>query len=492
MGRKKFGAILFTAALLFNSTALAAESITMSLDKAIDLALKNNHAITQYSEDRESARWNLSAVRRQHGLRFNWQSSFNYIGGKRYKPDQEYYAQAHFYYDNPNFTGEERPPYHSEATNNFTLSFPLYTGGQIENQIEGAEYGLNSADLTLEYARQNVKYQAAEAYFRVLQCNSAIKVQQEAVNFLQSHLDSVSVQYDVGTVAKADVLSTQVQLADYKRQLNSAWGDYESAVATLNNIVGLPVDTAVVTDEELDTEPYSLTEEECIDYALEHRPDGISSAYVVKQAQTQINVAKAGYRPSVSAHLLGSMTGEKPFETNHSNSEYWMIGLDLQWNLFDNGITSAQVNQAKASKRKAESQLAQNLDQIKLDVHNAYIALTTAGKNVDIAARSVSEAEAAYAIAQVRYVEGVDTNLNVMDAQTKLAQAKNNYFNALYSYNVSKAKLEQVIGVPVNMDAFRYVVAVDEQGKTSPQALKDADVVLNYEDGEYFEASNKN
>ena len=62
-----------------------------------------------------------------------------------------------------------------------------------------------------------------------------------------------------------------------------------------------------------------------------------------------------------------------------------------------------------------------------------------------------------------------------MDAQTKLAQAKNNYFNALYEYNVSRAKLEQVMGVPVNMDVIRYVAAVDE-GKTSPQALKESDI----------------
>lgn len=461
----------------------------MSLDKAVELALKNNHTITQYSEDRESARWGLSATRRQHGLRFTWTSIFNYIGGKYYKPNQDYYAQLHFYYDDPRFNGNETPPYHSEANNTFTLSFPLYTGGRIESQIEGAGYALNSADLTLEYVRQNVKYQAAEAYFKVLQCNSSIEVQKEAVNTLQSHLENVKIQYDVGTVAKADVLSTEVQLADYKRQLNSAWGDYESAVATLNNIIGLPVDTAVLTNEILDEEPYTLTEEECLDYALEHRPDGISAGYRIKQAQANVDATKSGYRPNVSAHIIGYANGEKPWQSNHNGSEYWQIGLDMQWNIFDNGITEAQVNQAKSTVRKAESQMAQQMDQIKLDVHNAYIALTTARKNVDIAVSSVSEAEAAYAIAQVRYVEGVDTNLNVMDAQTKLTQAKNNYLNALYSYNVSKAKLEQVMGVPVNMDAFRYVTAVNEEGKTSPQALEDASVVLIYEDGENFKAN---
>ena len=101
--------------------------------------------------------------------------------------------------------------------------------------------------------------------------------------------------------------------------------------------------------------------------------------------------------------------------------------------------------------------------------------MTTADKNVEVAAQAVSEAEAAYAIALIRYTEGVDTNLNVMDAQTKLTQAKNNYFNALYNLNISKAKLEQVMGVPVQIDALRYVAAVEE-GKTSPQALKESEL----------------
>ena len=110
-----------------------------------------------------------------------------------------------------------------------------------------------------------------------------------------------------------------------------------------------------------------------------------------------------------------------------------------------------------------------------LEVHNAYIGLTTAEKNVKIAADSVSQAEDSYEIAKVRYVEGVDTNLNVMDAQTKLAEARNNYYSALYSYNTSKAKLDQVIGLPISLDSVRYVSAVDE-GKNTSKAVEESTV----------------
>lgn len=498
MYRKKISALLFTGALMFNSVTFAAESVTMSLEKAIGLALGNNHTITQYAEDRESARWGLAATRRNFGPRLSWSSSTGYIGGKYYRPQQDYYSQYHFYYGDENyermynFGGDlnELPPYHKESSNTFTLSMPLYTGGRIENQIERAEYNLNTADLTLEYARQNVRYQTAEAYYQVLQRNAEIKVQQEAVNYLQSHLETVQTQYEVGTVAKADVLSTAVQLADYKRQLNSAWGNYESAVATLNNVMGIPVDTVLVTDEELNNDPYPISEEDCMIYAIEHRPDGLAAEYAVRMATAEVGVTKSGYRPTVNAIARGILVGENPFQSNHNAQEYWQIGLNLEWNIFDNGITAAQVNQAKSAERKAESQKLQRIDQIKLEVHNAYIAILTAAKNVEVSSSAVSEAEDAYEIAKVRYTEGVDTNLNVMDAQTKLAQAKNNYYSALYNFNVSKAKMEQVIGVPVNIDPLRYVAAVAE-GKNSKKALKEADISLVFEDGEVFESDLK-
>ena len=483
MIRKKFCAAIFSAAFLFHSVSFAADSMTMSLEKAIDLALETNRTITQYQTDRDAAKWRLSEVRRNVGPQLRWNVFASYIGGKYYKENQERYAALHFYYDDEEWEKNyldgadlaKTPPYLSEVSHSLSLTMPLYTGGRLENQIQSAEYALNAADMQLEYSRQYIKYQAAEAYFQVLQRNDNIKVQQEAVNFLQSHLDNVQFQYEVGTVAKADVLSTSVQLANYKRNLNSAWGDYESAVATLNNVIGLPVDTVLVTDEDLNSNPYPLNEEECMTYALEHRPDGIAALYTIRQAQAVVDAQKSGFRPSISARAEAASTGETFFDSKH-RAEYWQVGLNMEWNIFDNGITSAQVNQAKLSEKKAESQFLQRLDQIKLEVHSAYIELLTAEKNVAVSAAAVTESENAYEIAKVRYNEGVDTNLNVMDAQEKVAGARNNYYNSLYTYNVSKAKLDRVIGMPVQIDAFRYVSAVENGKKTSPKALASADV----------------
>ena len=480
---KKFLATMAAAILLSTNTTYAAEGVTLTLDEAITLALKNNRLIEQSAEEREAARWNLSAVRRQSGPTLSWSSSLNRIGGRYYRRSgrRNNHDDAKVAKDmGANVNMSLYPSYENENYNSLSLQMPLYTGGRLENQREAARYGLNAADLTLENSRQQVKYQASAAYYQVLQRAALVDVQKQAVQLLQEHLRTVAIQYEVGTVAKSDVLATNVQLANSQQSLNSAKGNYLTAIAQLNNILGLPVDTEVATSDEINFVHYNLTEEDCLDYALNHRPDGIAAVYTVKQAEAQTNAAKSGYRPNVSAVIQGSESGENVFGSNH-NAEQWAVGLQLNWNIFDNGVTSASVHQAKAIERRAESLALQQIETIQLEVHSAYIALRTAEENIEVTAAAVSKAEEEFAIAQIRYIEGVDTNLNVMNAQEKVVETRNNYYTALYNYNTSRAQLEKAMGVPVTIDALLYTEA-EQAGKSSPKSLEAATVQNKYDD----------
>lgn len=485
---KKFFATLAAAmCLLLPNVTFAADGVALTLDEAIGLALKNNRLIEQSAEDREAARWNLSAVRRSAGPTLSWSSTNYHIGGRYYRRgarssrdnaltrSDEY---AYFYGEDIGLNVRLYPNYNYESSNNFTLRMNLYTGGRQENQRESARYGLNAADLTLENSRQTVKYQAAAAYFQVLQQANLVDVQQQALELLREHLRYVTIQYEVGTVAKSDLLATGVQLANTQQSLNSAQGNYQTAVARLNNVMGLPVDTEISASTKADFTRYNLTEPQCLEYALEHRPDGIAAAYAVKQAEANTSAAKAGYRPSVNAVVGGILTGESFMKADHGG-ERWLAGVEMNWNIFDNGVTSAQVHQAQAAERRAESVAREQLETIELEVHSAYIALKTAEKNIEVTAAAVARAEEEFSIAHIRYVEGVDTNLNVMNAQEKVVETRNNYYAALYSYNTSRAQLEKAMGVPVAIDALIYNNAV-QSGKSSPKSLEAAQVTTDY------------
>ena len=426
-------------------TAQAAPIVELTLQQSIDMALANNRTIKESAEDQAAAYWAHRQARRQAGPTLSWSDQGTYaLGGNT----QRYAELADL--RNKSF-----------YINRAAISFPLYTGGRIENNIEAAELGRDAADLTLEATRQAIKQQTTSAYFQILQFRNLIQVNKEAVDTLQAHLDNVNAQYRVGTVAKSDVLRSQVELANQQQALVNAQNNYDVAVATFNNVVGLPTDTIVDAKEDLSYTKYDISLPRCTEYALIHRPDGIAMERAWKKAEATMKAAKAGYRPQLNAAVTRSWTGDEPVSTNlgginNYNNDGTAGTLQMSWNIFDNNVTEAQVQQAKASMRKAEQKLYETQETIQLDVRKAYLNLLAAEQNIHTTKVAVDQAQEDYKIAQVRYSAGVGTNLDVMDAESKLIQTQTTYITALYNYNTNKAALDQAMGLKVELDVANY------------------------------------
>ena len=150
--------------------------------------------------------------------------------------------------------------------------------------------------------------------------------------------------------------------------------------------------------------------------------------------------------PQVSASASNKWySGDWPGDDN----ENWTAAVGVSLNVFDSGVTAAKVNAAEASLYKAEETYRQTKDSVQLDVRNNYLSLREAEKRIATSRVAVDSAEEDYRISQLRYQAGVGTNIDVMDAQVALTQAKNNYVQALYDYNTSSAALAKAMGVPV-------------------------------------------
>lgn len=440
-------------------TAEAAPIVELTLQESIDMALANNRTIKESAEDQWQAYWAHRQARREAGPTLSWNGRVTRgLGGHAYEDTAIDAAKQAFDLQVDRI-----------YSNSVSVVFPIYTGGRIENTIEAAELGRDAADLMLEATRQGIKEQTTEAYFQILQFRNLIQVNKEAVDTLQAHLDNVNAQYRVGTVAKSDVLRSQVELANQQQNLVTAQNNYDVAVATFNNIVGLPTDTIVDAKEDLSYTKYDISLSRCTDYALIHRPDGIAMERAWKQAEAQMKAAKSGYRPRVDASVSRSWAGDSPFSSdiaknpNMTSQDSTSAVLSASWNIFDNNVTEAQVQQAKASMRKAEQKLYETQETIQLDVRKAYLNLLAAEQNIHTTKVAVDQAQEDYKIAQVRYSAGVGTNLDVMDAESKLIQTQTTYITALYNYNTNKAALDQAMGLKVDLDVARYYKeAIDE------------------------------
>ena len=453
MKLKKFVLSLLLATLPLNSS-VSAEMLNVNLEDCKKLALTNNRSIEQSSASRENAQWLLKRYRRATGPSLSWTSAANKIGGKDYVTRR---------------AAAGTPDYDYSFDNTLRLTYPLYTGGRNENNIKSANFSLNAADLTLENTRQQVIYNTTAAYYDVLRNKNLVAVKENNVKLLQEHLDQVNSKFEIGVVAGADILASKVQIANAQQSLTTSRNDYDNAVATLSNLIGVSLTTDLIIEENMPHVMYNVNLDECIAYALEHRPDGIAAGYAVQQAEKNISVVKANRLPQVNAVVSRTFNGEKIFDNNHNDN--WAAGLSLSWSVFDNNVTGAQVHENEATLRRLQSVYNQTQEQIQLDVRKAYNNLTAAEKNITTMQTAITQAEEEFRIAQVKYIEGVGTNMEVMDAQEKLLEAQTNYYTALYNYNTSKAQLDKAMGVPVTVDAVLYDTAVND-GKSADEALE--------------------
>lgn len=438
---KRAAALLTGTILLSAALPGFAAPVELTLDQAIEMALTSNPAIKISESELDKAKWDVSVARAGRGPAVTLNHSFN----------RSQTAESSTYVYDYNLVSPPKiipvPEYLSTRyTNSVNLSLPLYTGGKLEGTIDKAKLAEKSADLGVTNTEQQIKLNATTGYYSVLQTRNLVGLREESLERLTAHLKNVEAQYNAGTVAKSDVLRSEVEKADAEQNLIIAQNSYELAVSNLNNIISLPLDTPLVVKDELKYQKFDKTLEECIAFALEHRPDLVQAQLNVESAKAQIKVAGSGNKISLAATASKNWTGS---EFPGDDKDTWAVGVSASYNLFDSGLTKGQVRGAQAGHTKAQEQLRQAKDSAQLEVRQAYLNMLEAEKRIETSNVAVTKAEEDYKIAQVRYSAGVGTNLDVIDSQVALTTAKTNYVQALYDYNTSRAKLDKAMGIAV-------------------------------------------
>ena len=449
MTRHKFSKrlLLLSAALtmFMSQSALAGETVELNLEDAMQRAFNTNPAITIAGYERDSARASYNAARNSRWITIEGKHSTQRGG---YDDNQ---ISTKYSYNN--VTGEIETNYvpgnnniKNSHSNTLTASMPIYTGGKLNGTIKQAKAGYLISEQGLQKAYNDMRSTVTNGYFDMLQADNMQKLGRESVDRLADHLKNVEAQYEVGVVAKVDVLRSQVELANAKQSLIKAENAYQIAEANLNKIVGLPMDTQLKLDNILVYTPYDNDMQYCLDYAAKHRPE-------LEQAKQQVEAAKGALRVAISGHMpqVAATASQNWNDSNWPGDENgnWYVGVSVGLNIFDSGVTTSKIHGAEADLAKAHESYRDTVDLVNLDVRSNYLNLREAEKRIDTTKLAVSQAEEDYRIAQLRYMNGVGTNTDVLDAQVALTDAKTNYLQAMYDYNTCKTNLETAIGVPM-------------------------------------------
>jgi len=348
------------------------------------------------------------------------------------------------------FPGASQP--HENWDANIRIVQSIYEGGRLGAAIRAARLTKEQALLEYQTVIADTLLLTRVAYYDVLLDAQQIIVNEASVNLLGKELDDQQRRFNAGTVPRFNVLRAEVAVANARPALIRARNNYRIAKNLLSNLLGYDLPNDVWEDiplqltDALTAEPYQIDMPAALMQALAKRPElaALRKAELL-QGENVIN-ARSGYQPSAQV-FAGYGWHNDSFSTDLSQELHgWNAGAQLTWDIFDGFLTKGKVMQAKAQQAKAKTEVADTARRIELDVRTAYSTFIEAREVLDSQLKVQEQAEESLRLAKARADAGSSTQLDVLDAETSLTQARSTQIQALRDYAVARARLERATG----------------------------------------------
>jgi outer membrane protein TolC len=328
----------------------------------------------------------------------------------------------------------------------------VYEGGRMASALRASRLTRQQAVLQYQTVVADTLLATRVAYYDVLLAAQQIVVNEASVSLLASELDDQQRRFEAGTVPRFNVLRAEVALANERPSLIRARNDHRIAKNNLSNLLGYNLPREIWQDipfqliDKLDASPYSIDLPSSIARALEKRTElGALRAAKELSLEGVVN-AKAAYKPSVQA-FAGYGWQNSQFKSDISQDlNGWNVGGQLTWDIFDGSLTRGKVIQARALYERTAADLDDTARRIELEVRTAYSSFIEARDVLESQQKVQEEADEALRLARARAEAGTGTQLDVLDAETSLTQARTTQVQALHDYAVARAKLERAIG----------------------------------------------
>jgi outer membrane protein len=406
------------------------DTLTFTLDEAIDFALQNNPEVAQ--------------------LTLAYEKSQTQVGQSISSFYPNITASGYFAYvtDVPVIEFDSIPiPFgtHENYALQVSLQQVLFTWGKLYNAYKISDLAMDIAELSLTRKQQEVRYSVTDAFYGLLILDEYTRQVRASLAQLERFAASVETRFRAGLVSRFDLLRAQVQVENLKPQVIQSENALNLAREGFKMLLGMDLATEFVLAGELRMVEEEFMLDQLINDAVQNRVELRNLKKTERIAELSQAIARRANLPSV----VGGATYErrKPFSVT---GEEW--GSSLTFNIgFEFPLFTGFNNLYKSREAGLvikEARLAlENLERaIIVEVKQAYLSFLAAKEAIDAAEKNVGQAREAFNIIETRYKSGLATNLEVLDTELAYRQAQVNYLTALKNYNTSLAEIYKSIG----------------------------------------------
>ncbi len=315
------------------------------------------------------------------------------------------------------------------------LSIPLYQGGQTMQGVRLAELRKRIQEDSAIITRNELIANTVATYNKILQLTALVDASRRATAALEEQRKNTQRLFDVGRIARVDLLKVEVQKTNEEQRLLALNEGLKNAESSLRVLMGESVGP--------DYQPLQLADrleapQEKADFETglalaKSKPKFKIFAKTVEDAELNRKLAFGKLLPSLNASA--GYQQQYGFNPNY-NDGVWYLGAALSWPIFDRS-SYADISRERLQKERALQKLQAVENQIRLDLRISQASLVESRKRIDATSMAVEQARESFRIEQEKYGLGSGTTADLLLAQSAEAQAEANYTQALFDYNTA-------------------------------------------------------
>ena len=402
----------------------------ISLDEAITLTLSNQPVIQQALAQVNAAEAKIDEQKSYYYPRVQSDLTFNRVGPV---PAIEFLG----------YSFELAPANNYNA--NISASQLVYDFGKRNAQMELTKQFKLTAQDKIELIKNNLTFQTIRVYYTILFLHKSIDVSDEQISNLEKHLELTRKKVASGSATDFDILTTQVKVATAQNQKTDVENALRKQNLVLNSLMGKPSDFPLNLTGEFKVDSSAFDLESLLNNAYGNRLEIKLAQDAEKNALATRQVASLSDRPNLGVMAsYGFKNGYQPDLDELVGN--WVAGIHASIPIFDGNLKSARVAEAEANIKSSSEQIRELKRSIKLEVEQAAADLEANRLKIKTSTVQVEHAKQAVSRAGNKYKDGVITNLDLIDSETSLAQAKLMYLQVEYENVLSYYNLQRATG----------------------------------------------
>lgn len=362
----------------------------------------------------------------------------------------------------------------NSSSNSFGINtgVVLYNGKRNRNLLIQAQKNLEAAGFDLEENKNGIMLYVVNGYLNVVLNKEGLKIAEDQVVIGTQQVQKAKDLVEAGEQPRNILLEAEATLAANEQQLVTAQNTLDISLLNLAQLLQLSHKGFDVEGVQLNVNAASLIyndTDEIFNTAVSLLPEIKSAEIDVENAALGIEVAKAGFLPSISLggglstnyyHVMGEkdeiITSTGPiangFFKQLENNIGYSVGASINIPIFNRYQTKSRVSRAEINHKRAELTLLDKKIKLRETIERAYADAKASLNQFVSAEKSLSAQEESFKNAQESYNAGVMTSFDFDQVRNRLVNAQSTMVNAKYNFVFRTKLLEYYLGIPISID----------------------------------------